>query len=144
MVAMCNHREDGDHQRLGIDRSITLENSKQILIDEKVRSVDYGDILLEHLSDRERGVLGWVEKQLLCDFIAYAVLPSKKCYLLPVVQLQTAWDKNKLEWIHLYSNKVAKNQTSGRCWETVSTPVPVSVVFREIGQALRIDFDATT
>jgi hypothetical protein len=37
MAAMIDHRQDGEHQRAGIDRSIVLNNSKQILIDEKVR-----------------------------------------------------------------------------------------------------------
>ena len=34
---MLNHRMDGEHQRAGVDRSIILYNSKQILIDENVR-----------------------------------------------------------------------------------------------------------
>ena len=37
---MVDHRDDGEHQRAGIDRSVILANSKQLLIDEKVRNKD--------------------------------------------------------------------------------------------------------
>lgn len=93
MQEMINHRQDGDHQRQGIDRSIILRNSKQILVDEKVRFKPYDDILLEVWSDFERKKPGWVAKDLLCDYIAYAVEPLGKCYLLPVPQLRLAWKK---------------------------------------------------
>ena len=104
MIACVNHRQDGDHQRLGIDRSITLENSKQILIDEKVRFKPYNDILLEYLSDSARGTLGWVCKPLMCDYIAYAVAPLGVCYMLPVIQLQEAWSQRGEEWKKRYFN----------------------------------------
>ena len=54
MVACIDHRDDGEHQRAGIDRSVILSNSKQVLIDEKIRYKDYGDILLEYLSNDRR------------------------------------------------------------------------------------------
>lgn len=94
MQAMLNHRDDGDHQRQGIDRSVILANGKQLWIDEKVRKKDYGDILLEYVSNDRTNAPGWVCKPLLCDYIAYAIIPSSKCYLLPVPQLQAAWVEN--------------------------------------------------
>ena len=39
-LAMVDHRQDGEHQRAGIDRSVILENSKQILIDGVRQVVD--------------------------------------------------------------------------------------------------------
>ena len=75
MQSMLSHRQDGEHQRNGIDRSIILENSKQILIDEKVRWKAYDDIALEFLSDKKRNLPGWVCKPLQCDYIAYAIAP---------------------------------------------------------------------
>lgn len=145
MVAMVCHRKNGDHQRHGIDRSITLENSKQILIDEKVRGrnkitgVVYEDISLEYLSDAERGVPGWVCKPLLADYIAYAIAPIGKCYLLPVQQLQQAW-RDHPEWMKRFTI-VAKNEYRGRHWETHSKPVKVKELFQAIGKCLRVEFE---
>ena len=147
MRAMVNHREDGDHQRAGIDRSIVLENSKQILIDEKVRYRNsngqvYTDIALEYLSDQARGTPGWVCKPLLCDYIAYAIAPLGICYLLPVTQLQSAWVNHGEQWISKYFSVVAQNKSNGNYWKTISVAVPAGEVFKAIGQCLRVRFIA--
>tara|TARA_Y100000310_G_scaffold255737_1_gene263300 strand:+ start:795 stop:1343 length:549 start_codon:yes stop_codon:yes gene_type:complete len=146
MVAMLNHRADGQHQRNGIDRSIILDNSKQILIDEKVRWVNkitglvYEDIALEYLSDSEMGVSGWVCKPLLANYIAYAILPIGKCYLMPVIQLQKAWQENNELWFGEFKTIEAKNSQGGRVWKTLSLCVPVRVLFSAMGKCLRIEF----
>jgi hypothetical protein len=147
MVVMINHREDGDHQRAGIDRSIIMRNSKQILIDEKVRGrnkktgIAYDDIALEYWSDVENKKPGWVCKPLLCDFICYAIAPLGRAYLMPVIQLQTAWKKYCAEWIKRHQKIVAENETNGRKWKTVSVGVPPKILFPKIGEALRINFN---
>ncbi len=88
-----------DHQRNGIDRSIVLQNGKTIWIDEKARGKNkitgkvYTDIALEFLSDEAQKTPGWVCKPLLCDYINYAIIPLGRAYLLPVQQLQTAWNR---------------------------------------------------
>lgn len=141
-AAMVDHRQDGEHQRAGIDRSVILHNSKQILIDEKVRWRNaitgrvYDDIALEYISDSRRGVPGWVCKPLRADYIAYAIAPLGKCYLLPVIQLQLAWDRCGDYWIANHHRVEAKNNG----YTTVSVGVPVADVFREIGGALRVKF----
>ena len=136
MQAMLNHRQDGDHQRVGIDRSVILSNGKQILIDEKVRLEAYDDILLEVWSDKERRKPGWVAKDLMCDYIAYAVLPLKVCYLLPVQQLRVAWRRKGKEW---YSNNF-RPQAKNRGYVTESVVVPTSELLSEINNALTINF----
>lgn len=142
-AAMVDHRQDGDHQRAGIDRSVILENSKQILIDEKVRWRNaitgkvYDDIALEYWSSLERRVPGWVCKPLRADYIAYAIAPLGRCYLLPVMQLQTAWNCRGPDWIERYQSVRAKNNG----YTTVSVGVPVADVFAEVGKALRVQFD---
>lgn len=148
-LCMLNHRSDGPHQRAGIDRSIILSNSKQILIDEKVRfrnaitGLVYDDIALEYMSDEERQEPGWVCKPLLADYIAYAIAPLGKCYLLPVLQLQQAWIQNKETWM-LHRTIRAQNESNGRRWTTLSKPVsPQSLLFT-IGQLLRVTFDPVT
>lgn len=142
MIACVNHRQDGDHQRLGIDRSITLENSKQILIDEKVRFKPYNDILLEYASDKQRGTPGWVNKPLMCDYIAYAVAPLGVCYMLPVIQLQSAWVEHGGNWVKQFFNASAHNNCNGNKWVTMSVAVPRDVIFKAIGNCLRIRFTA--
>ncbi len=142
-ATMVNHRKDGDHQRNGIDRSVILENSKQILIDEKIRGRNkrtgkiYKDIALEYLSDEKRGVPGWVCKPLLCDYIAYAIGPLGVCYLLPVLELQSVWESHCELWKQKYPFEIrAKNEDrfTGRKWTTLSVGVPPEDIFR----ALRI------
>lgn len=135
-VSVTSNRGDGELQRFGIDRTVVLASGKAIYVDEKVRRVDYGDILLEHISNDTTGSLGWVEKPLFCDYIAYAILPSEKCYILPVPQLQSAWRENKEAWIGQYGIKKAQNKG----YKTISCPVPINVLFPAIGQALRISF----
>lgn len=147
MIGMHNHREDGQHQRQGIDRSITLSNAKQILIDEKVRWKNkktgrvYDDIALEVWSDTARKVPGWVCKPLLADYIAYAIAPLGKCYLLPVLQMQQAWTQHGEQWAQQYPNIEAHNEDGYRRWITTSVCVPPVVLFPAIGQCLRVDFE---
>jgi len=140
MVGFHDHRDDGWHQRQGIDRSIVLANSKQYLIDEKYRSVDYGDILLEYLSNDKTHAMGWVCKSIQCDFIAYAIGPRGKAYLLPVLQLQAAWRVNEKNWKTKYGTKVAKNHG----YNTLSCPVPFKPLFSAITTAQIATFTPTT
>ena len=140
MVEMINHRMDGDHQRLGVDRSIIMSNSKQILIDEKVRWKAYEDIALEFISDSTRQTPGWVRKSLLCDYIAYAIAPIGRCYLLPVLQLQRAWKAYGNDWIEKYGTISAKNHSNGRSWNTISCCVPVHALMKAIDMGLRAVF----
>jgi len=136
MIACVDHRADGDHQRAGIDRSITLENSKQILVDEKVRKKDYGDILLEYISVDTTGAPGWVCKPLMCDYIAYAILPRGKAYLLPVIPLQRAWTNHSAQWLQRFGKRAAQN----RGYQTWNCPLPFGVLFKALTTAQIADF----
>jgi len=147
MIAMINHRQDGEHQRAGIDRQIILASSKQILIDEKVRGRNkktgkvYSDIAVEYWSDFERRTPGWVCKPLRADYIAYAIPPLGKCYLLPVPQLQKAWIEYKKDWIERYPRIEANNKYNNHFWKTISVGIPVKVLFKSMGECLRISFE---
>lgn len=142
MIGCHDHRQDGDHQRAGIDRSIVLASSKQLLIDEKVRGRNkktgqvYADILLEVWSKRDQRVPGWVVKPLQADYIAYLIAPHGRCYLLPVLQLQLAWSHHGERWTRNYRPREAHNNG----WVTVSVPVPVDVLFPAMGAGLRASF----
>lgn len=136
MIGMHDHREDGQHQRAGIDRSIILSSGKTLWIDEKVRERDYGDIILEEWS-REGIDPGWAVKLLLCDYIAYAVVPIKTCYLLPVPQMQAAWNKNSERWKRSCEMVPAKNKG----YTTISWAIPIKELYGEIGKMLRVSWE---
>ena len=145
-AAMIDHRADGEHQRAGIDRSVILRNSKQILIDEKVRGTNkrtgkaYDDILLETVSVRRNGrdeSDGWVRKAIRADYIAYLIGPLGRAWLLPVIQLQSAWAQRGEEWTRRYGERRAPNLG----YETISVPVPEAELLPAIGSCLRARFE---
>jgi hypothetical protein len=103
-------------------------------VDEKVRTADWADILLEQWSDERRRSPGWVQKPLACDFIAYAFAPSRRCYLLPVAPLQRAWRQNGREWIGSYGHRRALNPG----YVTAGVPVPIEALLPAISQAMLI------
>lgn len=141
MLAYVNVRKDGWAQRGGIDRVLTLQCGRTVLIDEKVREKDYGDILLERWSDEERREPGWVQKPLACEFIAYAVVPIRKCWLLPTLSLQRAWRLNGRDWDGKYKTCRAENEFQGRRWVTVSIAIPTDVLFSAITNAMLIEWN---
>lgn len=132
--AMSCVRKDGWAQRGGIDRVVVLSSGRTLTVDEKVRDRDYGDILLEYWSNEQRKVPGWVAKDLACDYIAYAILPTKKCYLLPFQTLRKAWQENRKAWVQNYRRIEAQN--SG--YVTVSVGVPVPVLMGSLTKAMEV------
>jgi len=143
---MYSVRRDGWWQRAGIDRVILLSNSKQVLVDEKVRSHDWGDILLERWSDKARKVPGWMQKNQACDYIAYAFAPTGVCYLLPFLQLRAAWVKHGLDWIARAESELEENRgwrvvpAENKTYVTESIAVPTAVLLSALLGALRITF----
>jgi len=131
-----NNRDDGQLQRHGIDRTVIMDSGKAIYVDEKIRRKDYGDILLEYVSNDKYNTPGWACKPLFCDYIAYAIAPKNMCYLLPVPQLQKAWIENSKKWLSTFKLISAPNKN----YNTLSVGVPIKEVFMAIGQALRISF----
>jgi hypothetical protein len=125
-------RDDGWAQRGGIDRVLTLACGRVFTVDEKVRTADWPDILLEVWSDEARQIPGWVQKPLACDLLAYAFAPSRRCYLLPVAPLQRAWRSCGQAWTEAYGWRRAQN----RGYVTASVPVPIGELLREIMRAM--------
>lgn len=127
--SMMSVREDGWGQRAGIDRVIQLRSGKTLLVDEKVRAKSFGDILLERWSNAERRLPGWIQKDLACDFIAYAFVPDQRCYLLPFVQLRKAWIDNGREWLRLGEAgeggfRVVHAKNPNYTTESIAVPIP--------------------
>ena len=136
LATITQIKKDGWAQRGGVDKVLTLQSGKTITVDEKIRKQDYGDILLEYWSNEERKVPGWIAKDLACDYIAYAFLPSKTCYLLPFHQLRLAWKNNKDMWVSKYKRVEADNVS----YKTISVPVPTAELLNEIKEAMIIKY----
>jgi len=132
MVSAVSVRDDGWAQRGGIDRVLTLQCGRTYTVDEKIRSQNWPDILLEQWSDEARQIPGWIQKPLACDFIAYAYAPSETCYLIPVVPLQRAWRQRGRQWIVAYGTRRAHNPG----YVSVSVPVPIGVLMQAIVDAM--------
>lgn len=122
-------RRDGWAQRGGIDRVITLDSGKTVTVDEKVRDRSWPDIALERWSSKEHRKPGWIQKDLACDFIAYAFIPDERCYLFPFLQLRRAWLTHGRDWCvkaesgaEGFSLIHARNE--GYTTESVGVPIP--------------------
>jgi hypothetical protein len=132
-------------QQWGVDREILLPQGKRFSVDEKKRDADYGDILLEEWSvcdwdftkkSLKRGrKIGWAtDPEKRCDFIAYAIPVSGKCWVLPfeilrqtVISNIEAW-KSESRWYP----KVARN----RGYETVNVAVPPNRLFTDMQRTM--------
>lgn len=102
---MQDMRADGWWQRAGIDRILNLPNGTQVRVDEKVRGPEVlgGDFALEVCSEwygagDPRNKPGWVALPVACDYLAYAFVRLRRCYLLPMRELQRTWVQHKNEW----------------------------------------------
>jgi len=133
---MVSVRNDGWAQRGGIDRLIILKSGKTITVDEKVRYKEYNDILLERWSNEERKTPGWIQKDLACDYIAYAFVNSQRCYLFPFLQLRKAWLKHGREWIQKYQEIRADNGN----YTTVSVGIPTKVLQDAITESMIVQW----
>lgn len=138
---MIDLRADMKAQRLGVDRVVVTKSEKRLRVDEKVRRTVWPDILLEYWSKEptsdNRGVLGWVAKDLHTDFIAYAFVPSQTCYLLPFQTLRVAWKRNGRKWVDRHKIVRAQNvdKATGHEWTTTSVAVPVEELLNSLADA---------
>lgn len=136
-ATMCSVPADGWAQRGGIDRVITLSSGKTLLVDEKLREKDWPDILLEYYSDRDRKIPGWIWKDLACDYIAYAFLPSRRCYLLPFHLLRSCWLQNGREWARRFTPPV---EALNFGYVTESVAVPIDVLLTTMKESLMVSW----
>lgn len=99
-------------QKWGVDRLLLLASGRQFTVDEKKREKDYGDLLIEEWSVGRRigerfigEKVGWsLDATKRCDFIAYAIPPAGKCYMLPFELLRQACSANLEVWKQLVTN----------------------------------------
>jgi hypothetical protein len=137
LQSAVNVRDDGWAQRGGIDRVLTLASGKTLTVDEKVREKDWPDICLEYWSDYDRKTPGWVEKDLACDFIAYAFVPSQTCHLIPFQTLRRAWRANRKKWVAQYGPPI---EAHNKGYVTISVAVPKTVLFASLTDAMTVSW----
>lgn len=132
MSGVIRNKKDGRGQRLGVDAVIVFPNGKTVSVDEKTRRRLYNDICLEHTSSDTPYRVGWVEKDLAIDYLAYGFIDSDLAFFLPWPVLQKAWFANRDEWKAKYRAVVARNPT----YNTLSTAVPIHVLFEAMSRAM--------
>lgn len=103
-------------QRKGYDKVCHFKNGKQVIFDEKHRSEDYGDILIEIWSIMERRVPSWLNNN--ADYIVHFFEPTKRVVWLPLLLLNK-WLKTRKEIIPWINNP--ENETLLPCppWNRV-------------------------
>lgn len=161
METMVDLRSDGWHQKAGRDRAVILKNGRAIYIDEKGRRKSYngGDMLVEVWSvypkdgrapypTPEPGLPsspGWARKPLDTDYLAYAIVPLKTCYLFPFQGIRAAWEKHCAMW----GNKATAEEDGFRWvpapnngYNTISIALPLKTFTECINDALAITWSA--
>lgn len=148
---------DKKKQRQGIDTALIMISGKVYYFDEKIRSRDYDDILLEEWSvwcgypllggrkfgEKEKVTkdlmhllkVGWLGGNKLTDYISYVMKPSRKVYFLPFLLLQRAWKRNYFTWLATYgrvSTITTDKKTRVYLYHTTNIPVPVDVLFEAL------------
>lgn len=124
-------------QRMGIDRAIFLANGKTLYIDEKKRRKTYRDILLEYISSDTTNALGWIEKDLSIDYLAYAFMDTRTVHLYPWNLLRRAWILHREEWIRIYRIPPARNYG----YNTLNVAIPPNILKSAITEAITIELD---
>lgn len=138
-MQMCQGACQG--QQLGIDRIIQLQSGKTLRVDEKKRESEYADILLEYLSVDTTGAPGWIEKPLLIDYLAYAFMPTQRCYIFPWELLRRAWLHFKPNWHSWAKQRISGFQyviADNGSYKTHSIAVPHAVLTKAIKDSMVI------
>lgn len=126
---------DSPLQRMGIDRVLMLKSSREIFVDEKKRRDAWPDVLIELWSDLRRKKRGWsCDRNKVCDYVAYAVPKSKRCYMLPFDLLVAAVELHEKRWMQQYHKPKFDVPNAG--WVTRNVPVPWGVLKTALTQQM--------
>ena len=90
---------------------------------EKIRSKDYGDILLESVSNDVRRTPGWTHT-IAADVVLYAIAATRRALLLPGPALRLLFAKRECDWKRRFGLRAAQNPS----YRTLNVPVPLDVI----------------
>jgi len=110
-----------DLQRCGVDRTLTLSNGKEIAIQEKTRSRDYGDLLIEF--SHSHGGSGWIDHT-AADYLLYLSRDTGVARLWNMSTLRRSWLVNRHRWIAKYKIIAVENAA----YTTLNLAIPLSVL----------------
>jgi hypothetical protein len=144
LVTMLKNARGNTAQYAGIDRWLCMSSGKTLTVDEKKRSKEYPDILLEYISNDRMKTPGWIEKDLAIDYLAYAFMAARKCYLFPWPALRASWLRCGKEWIAIgercesgFEIVRALNQN----YTTLSVAVPTALLLKSVAASLTVQLE---
>jgi len=145
LVHMERVKKDGWAQRGGIDRLLVLESGKTLHVEEKARRKYYPDVALEHWSNYERQIPGWIEKDLATDYFCYVWVPKAQGVLFPFHTLRKAWLTNRESWMKQAEYRqngfyIAKSPNPG--YTTYSTCVPLPIISAAVKDAMKVSWSS--
>lgn len=126
---------DAELQKLGFDKRISFLDGRSLIIEEKVRYKNYGDIFVERWEDKTINKVGWAwDPKLICDYIAYVIWPTSLCIFINFKELHTHLIENE----EVYMNRKQFENSEGGylstgptlSFEEISTWVPDSLFIR--------------
>lgn len=126
---------DCREQRDGVDRKLFFPGGHTIIVQEKRRRSDYGDILLEYESNNVTHTKGWIEKFQTIDYWVYAIMPTKRFFIYPWCALVRVWAKWGTLWKKSYRTFEANNGS----YKTLFICVPSNVLHYELRGAMVYD-----
>ena len=145
---MGGPEEDGWCEKSAVDRKVMLTSGKVIQIQEKVRKKSYPDFCLEY---ETAGRPGWIQHDSDADYLAYAQLPTGKCWLFPFPILRAVWRKKGQLWLGRarldarttasYRNREytlieTTSQRYGQRWKTRNVAVPRDELLEAVKNAM--------
>lgn len=95
-------------------------------IEEKRRRVDYGDELLEDVSNDQTHSLGWTRKCSDVDYVLHVY--AERWVILPGPTLYLAFANWRRRWIDRYGERRAAN----RGYHTINVPVPTQDLYEAL------------
>jgi hypothetical protein len=112
-VVKIQEEKRKDFQHKGIDKRIFVRDngsSKIYTVEEKIRRNFYNDFLIELISnDTEKNGsvknIGWIKKDLDCDFLLFFFFSKNKCFLFNWKVFKKTFEENGKDWIQKAINK---------------------------------------
>lgn len=126
-------------QQDGVDRIVIDSDGTRISIEEKVLNDVHNEICFEWLSNSLTRKPGWIEQNLLCDYLAYAFAPTKEIYFYEWRALRKVWIEYGEYWKKSLGCKQIESKTmsrNGYSYLTYSCAVPIYIVDQCYREAL--------
>jgi hypothetical protein len=129
---MVRYRENKNRelQNKGIDQIIVLPKIGKIYVEEKIVFHQWQEILLEYLSNAQKGTPGWIEKDLWCDYLIYAFFETKTAYVIKWKELKALWDNEKEALKKIYPPVGTPNYNGNN---SVCAKVPIDLLQKKLG-----------